>query len=103
MTTQSQIPSAVTPIIIQLPSQLYQQEQLTPGISNNTNTQLLASPNVLPSVGEFLNNLDQKYNSNIHTSFEGAFLNEEITVNYTWPGKSMPKNIIRNSKFIIRN
>ena len=81
MTTQSQIPSAVTPIIIQLPPQLYQQEQLTPGISNNTNTQLLASPNVLPSIGEFLNNLDQKYNSNIYTSFEEAFLDEEITVN----------------------
>ena len=84
MTTQSQIPSAVTPIIIQLPPQLYQQKQLTPCISNNTNTQLLASPNALPSIGEFLNNLDQKYNSNIYTiytSFEEAFLDEEITVN----------------------
>ena len=74
MTTQSQTPSAVTPIIIQLPPQLYQQEQLTPCISNNTNTQLLASPNALPSIGEFLKNLDQKYNSNI-------YLDEEITVN----------------------
>ena len=81
MTTQSQTPSAVTPIIIQLPPQLYQQEQLTPCISNNTNTQLLASPNALPSIGEFLKNLDQKYNSNIYTSFEEAFLDEEITVN----------------------
>jgi len=33
------------------------------------------------SIGEFLNNLDQKFNSNIYTSFEGAFLDEEITVN----------------------
>ena len=65
MTTQSQTPFAITPIIIQLPPQLYQQEQLTPGISNNTNTQLLASPNALPSIGEFLNNLNQKFNSNI--------------------------------------
>ena len=81
MTTQSQTPSAVTPIIIQLPLQLYQQEQLTPCISNNTNTQLLASPNALPSIGKFLKNLDQKYNSNIYTSFEEAFLDEEITVN----------------------
>ena len=76
-TTQSQIPSAVTPIIIQLPPQLYQQEC----ISNNINTQSLASPNTLPSIGEFLNNLDQKYNSNIYSSFEEAFLDEEITVN----------------------
>jgi len=81
LTTQSQTPSAVTPIIIQLPPQLYQQEQLTTCISNNTNTQLLASSNALPSIGEFLNNLDQKYNSNIYTSFEEAFLDEEITVN----------------------
>ena len=36
---------------------------------------------MLPSIGEFLNNLDQKYNSSVYTSFEEAFLNEEITVN----------------------
>ena len=52
-----------------------------PCISNNTNNQLLVLPNALPSIGEFLNNLDQKFNSNIYTSFEEAFLNEEITVN----------------------
>ena len=81
MTTQSQTPSAVTPIIIQLPPQLYQQEQLTLCISNNTNTQLLVLPNALPLIGEFFNNLDQKFNSNIYTSFKGVFLDEEITVN----------------------
>ncbi|CAI2197830.1 16500_t:CDS:2, partial [Funneliformis geosporum] len=40
-----------------------------------------ASPNTFSLIGEFLNNLDQKYNSNIYTSFEEAFLDEEITVN----------------------
>ena len=81
LTTQLQTPSAVTPIIIQLPPQLYQQEQSTPYTSNNTNTQLSTSPNMLPSIGEFFNSLDQKYNSNVYTSFKEAFLNEEITVN----------------------
>ena len=82
MTTQLQTPSAATPIIIQLPPQLYQQqEQSISCISNNANTQLSASPNILPSIGEFLNSLDQKYNSNIYSSFEEAFLDEEITVN----------------------
>jgi len=81
LTTQLQTPSAVTPIIIQLPPQLYQQGQLTPCTSNNANTQLSTSPNMLPSIGEFFNSLDQKYNSNVYTSFKEAFLNEEITVN----------------------
>lgn len=67
-------PSAVTPIVIQLPPQFYQ------GHSTPYNT-LPASPNVLPSIGEFLSGLDQRYNSNIYTSFEEAFLEEEITVN----------------------
>ena len=79
MTTQLQTPSAATPIIIQLPPQLYQQQEQY--ISNNANTHLSASPNILPSIGEFLNSLDQKYNSNTYSSFEEAFLDEEITVN----------------------
>lgn len=63
-----------TPIFIQLPNQLYQ---------NSTNTNLESSSGTcnLPSVGEFLNHLDQKYNSHIYTKFEEAFLEEEITVN----------------------
>ena len=82
--TQSQPPSTIAPIVIQLPSQLYQQEQSIHCASNNANTQLLASPtppSTLPSIGEFLNSLDQKHNSKVYSSFEEAFLDEEITVN----------------------
>ena len=64
-----------TPIVIQLPNQFYQ---------NPTNTHLELSPNsrTLPSIGEFLNHLDQKYNcNNVYFKFENAFLEEEITVN----------------------
>ena len=64
-----------TPIVIQLPNQFYQ---------NPTNTHLELSPNsrTLPSIGEFLNHLDQKYNcNNVYSKFENAFLDEEITVN----------------------
>ena len=64
-----------TPIVIQLPNQFYQ---------NPTNTHLELSPNsrTLPSIGEFLNHLDQKYNcNNVYSKFENAFLEEEITVN----------------------
>ena len=47
----------------------------------NTNTHLALSGS-LPSIGEFLSNLDQKYNcDNIYAKFEDAFLKEEITVN----------------------
>lgn len=82
LTTQTQvsqtIPPTPTPIIIQLPTQLYpnSQEQLTSFSSNNP----LASPNTLPSIGEFLNSIDQKHNCSIYSSFEKAFLEEEITV-----------------------
>lgn len=64
-----------TPIIIQLPNQFYQ---------NPINTNLESSPNSkkLPSISEFLNHLDQKYNcNNVYSKFEDAFLEEEITVN----------------------
>ncbi|GES87013.1 hypothetical protein GLOIN_2v1473341 [Rhizophagus clarus] len=50
-------------------------------ISNNVDIQLPASPIILPTVGKFLKNLNQKYNSNIYISFEEAFFNEKITVN----------------------
>ncbi|CAB5388017.1 unnamed protein product [Rhizophagus irregularis] len=70
----SQTSNTPTPIFIQLPSQVYQ---------NPTNTHLeLLSSSKLPSIGEFLNNLDLKYNcNNIYAKFEDAFLEEEITVN----------------------
>src|SRR2546429_9990480 len=64
-----------TPIIIQLPHQFYQ---------NPTNTHLELSSNsrTLPSIGEFLNYLNQKYNcNNVYFKFGNAFLEEEITVN----------------------
>ena len=83
----SSIPS-IASIIIQLPSQFYQnslQEQSTPHILNNTNLHLTPSPNTnynLPSISEFFNNLDQKYNcDNVYSKFIDAFLEEEITVN----------------------
>jgi hypothetical protein len=85
LTTQaSQVIQTPTPapIIIQLPSQFYQnsfQEQSTSS-NSNTNTHT-ASPNRLPSIDEFLNNLDQKHNCDVYTSFKNAFLEEEITVN----------------------
>ena len=76
LTTQiqvNQIPATPT-FIIQLPSQLDQ---------NRTNSHLELSPNSskLPSVSEFFNHLDLKYNCNVYTKFENAFVEEEITVN----------------------
>lgn len=78
----SQIPStsaAINPIVIQLPSQLYpNQEHLT---SYSSNIQP-SSPGNLPSIGEFLHSLDQRYNcDNVYSKFENSFLEEEITVN----------------------
>ena len=35
----------------------------------------------LPTIGNFLFSLDQKYNCNVYSNFKGAFLEEEITVN----------------------
>ena len=53
--------------------------------NGNTNTYLASSLNTsykLPSIGEFLSNLDQKYNcDNVYAKFEEAFGEEEITVN----------------------
>ncbi|CAB4473445.1 unnamed protein product [Rhizophagus irregularis] len=56
------------------------QTQLTSYSSNNTNV-LLASPNTLPSIGEFFSSLDQKHNCNVYSNFKNAFLEEEIAVN----------------------
>ena len=65
------------PIVIQMPPQY-------PYSYANSNTPIHpASPHrELPSITEFLHNLDQKYNcNNVYSKFENAFLEEEITVN----------------------
>jgi hypothetical protein len=83
LATQTQLPTQVNqtptpapaPIIIQLPNQFYQN-------STNAHLELSSGTSKLPSIGEFLSHLDQKYNSNnVYTKFEKAFLEEEITVN----------------------
>ncbi|GBC09429.1 hypothetical protein RclHR1_08860002 [Rhizophagus clarus] len=78
LTTQTQINQTFTipiPIIIQLPSQFYQNP-------TNTHLELLSNLGKLPSIGEFFHHLDLKYNcDNVYTKFEDAFLEEEITVN----------------------
>ncbi len=87
MIAQTQINStltstpAVTPIIIQLPPQFYQnssfQEQSTHTLTLSPNTN-----HKLPSISEFFNSLDQKYNcDNVYSKFIDTFLEEEITVN----------------------
>jgi hypothetical protein len=78
LTTQAQVsqtPTTPVPIVIQLPSQFYQNSTF-----HNTNANL-ASPNTLPSIGEFLNSLDHKHNCDVYSNFENAFCEEEITVN----------------------
>ncbi|GES79030.1 hypothetical protein GLOIN_2v1498801 [Rhizophagus clarus] len=71
----NQTSTTLIPIIIQLPSQFYQ---------NPTNTHLELPSNLgkLLSIGEFFHHLDLKYNcDNVYTKFEDAFLEEEITIN----------------------
>lgn len=71
-------PSAApaNPIVIQMPFNY-------PYSHSNTFTQPPPSPSTheLPSISEFLHSLDQKYSNNMYSKFEGAFLQEEITVN----------------------
>ena len=71
-------PSAApaNPIVIQMPFHY-------PYSHSNTFTQLPPSPGTheLPSISEFLHSFDQKYSNNMYSKFEGAFLQEEITVN----------------------
>ena len=77
-------PTQSTPIIIQLPSQYYQNSafQVPYGNTNNHLVSSLDPCYKLPSIGEFLSNLDQKYNcDNVYAKFEEAFREEEITVN----------------------
>ena len=77
-TTTTSTPSAApsNPIVIQMPFHY-------PYSHSNTLTQPPPSPGTheLPSISEFLHILDQKYSSNVYSKFEGAFLQEEITVN----------------------
>lgn len=71
----NQIPSPAPIFNIQLPNQFYQS-------SIKTCLESSSDASKLPSIGEFLNHLDQKYNcSNVYSKFEEAFLEEEITVN----------------------
>jgi len=71
--------TAPTPIVIQLPSQLYQNSS-SQEHNSNVNPHI-AFPNTLPSINEFFDNLDQKHNCNVYSNFKAAFLEEEITVN----------------------
>jgi len=77
-TATASTPSAApaNPIVIQMPFHY-------PYSHSNTFTQPPPSPGTyeLPSISEFLYNLDQKYSNNVYSKFEGAFLQEEITVN----------------------
>ena len=75
-TATASTPSAAppNPIVIQMPMHYPY---------SNTFTQPPPSPSTheLPSISEFLYSLDQKYSNNVYSKFEGAFLQEEITVN----------------------
>lgn len=81
-TTTTSTPSAApsNPIVIQMPFHYPYSHSNT---LSNTLTQPPPSPGTyeLPSISEFLHILDQKYSSNVYSKFEGAFLQEEITVN----------------------
>ncbi|GBC06292.1 hypothetical protein RclHR1_06740008 [Rhizophagus clarus] len=81
-TTTTSTPSAApsNPIVIQMPFHYLYSHSNT---LSNTFTQPPPSPGIheLPSISEFLHILDQKYSSNMYFKFEGAFLQEEITVN----------------------
>jgi hypothetical protein len=65
------------PIVIQMPF------NYPPYSYSNIFAQPPPSPitRELPTISEFLRSLDQKYNSNVYSKFESAFLQEEITVN----------------------
>ena len=92
LTTQVQVDQAqvnqasshsttVPNIIIQLPPQQFYQNSNFQG-QQVQSTSPLSSNAKLPTIGEFLNNLDLKYNcNNVYSNFEKAFLEEEITVN----------------------
>lgn len=82
-TIASSVPSAtpVNPIVIQMPSFQYPYPSHS-NYSNHLNTSIQPTSPELPSISEFLLNLDQKYKcNNIYSKFENAFVEEEITVN----------------------
>ena len=71
----------INPIIIQMPSFQYSYSSHS-NYSNHLNTSIQPTSPELPSISEFLLNLDQKYKcNNIYSKFENAFVEEEITVN----------------------
>lgn len=75
-TTSSTTPA--NPIVIQMPQMPFHYPYLHP----HQNTSIQPRSPDLPSISEFLLNLDQKYNcNNVYSKFENAFLEEEITVN----------------------
>ncbi|GET01619.1 hypothetical protein GLOIN_2v1630138 [Rhizophagus clarus] len=66
-------------IVIQLPSQLYSNQEHSTSYSSNIR---VSPPGNLPSIGEFLRSLDQRYNNdNVYFKFENSFLDEKIMVN----------------------
>jgi SAM domain (Sterile alpha motif) len=68
--------TSANPIVIQMPSFQY------PYSFNHSDAPASSVTNLeLPTIGDFLFSLDQKYNCNAYSNFESAFLEEEITVN----------------------
>lgn len=81
ITTTSSTTPANNPIIIQMP-QMSQMPFNYPYLHPHPNTSIQPRSPDLPSISEFLLNLDRKYNCNdVYSKFENAFLEEEITVN----------------------
>lgn len=71
----------VNPIVIQMPSFQYPYSSHS-NHSNHSNAPIHLTSPELPSISEFLFNLDQKYKcDNVYSKFENAFSEEEITVN----------------------
>ena len=81
ITTTAMASTPVNPIVIQMPFQ-YPYPHPHSNTSINSTSSPITTNHELPSITEFLHNLDQKYNSNnVYSKFETAFLEEEITVN----------------------
>jgi len=70
----------MNPIVIQMPFQYPYSNH--PSHLNLSNVSTHPKSPELPSINEFLFNLDQKYKcNNVYSQFENAFSEEEITVN----------------------
>ncbi|GES92105.1 hypothetical protein GLOIN_2v1630138 [Rhizophagus clarus] len=79
-TTLTPFATPSNPIVIQMPFHYPYSH------SNTLSNTLTQSPpslgtHELPFISEFLHIFNQKYSSNVYSKFEGAFLQEEITVN----------------------